>query len=167
MSEIKSTFYVVQEFEQDEVSYLKELLQGTTEPQLFWFDPKVGPVPDHGWLSRDKRYFGDGPVTVYPFEEARIFWEDRALYVVSSNGGPGRAMEYGEGEPVLIKKGKTRTDWTRETGMAEAQRVFLWQAEKDRRRFGLNAEFLDRVKSVRVVRYLKDNMVVAWRLVRG
>lgn len=161
-------FYVAK-LEQDVVSFLERALPKASDPQLYWFEPRVGVLSGGGWLSPEKnRFFGVGkPETIYPFEEARIFWADRALHVVSEGGASGRVMEYGEGEPLLIEGKKPVRDWILDTGSNDSQQVLLWQDETDRKRFGLHSGSLAGVKGLRVVRYLQNHVVVAWRLVSG
>ena len=163
------SFYVVEELRQEVASFVEQVLREAPEPLLYWFEPRVGPLPGYGWLKPgERKYFGAGrPERIYPFDEARIFWNDRALYVISKEPESGLIMEYGEGEPRLLKGEQPKRDWKR-APPADQPRVLFWQQGKDQERFGLEAESLAGIDGVRVVRYLAENgTLIAWRLVRG
>ena len=144
------------------VEFLVDLLAHQAKspgvPLLSWLEPaprpaseaSLGPVKECKVLSKG---FSKPD---HPLDEARLFWDNKAIQVVSGPGAGCRFFEYSDDEFPECAERKIR----RVSGQ-QGDDILI---RLDWERFGLQPSG---IKKVKVVKYLDGVDLFAWRLIPG
>lgn len=144
------------------VDFLAEFLKSSAgsygAPLLSWLEPVPAPTSDL-YLGPAQGFplFTSGfSRTVQTLDEARLFWKDRAMHVVSGPASGCRFFEYADVE----FPGCEQKEIFRLSGQS-GDEILL---RLDWERFGLRPV---PIKKVKVIRYLDGVNLFAWRLIPG